>query len=970
MSEIKSQNPERVPAEEYFLPRNFEIVQPIYDLAFLLKINGSQVESAIPKYRIFSLGKAAHSLDGYSAVISKWLKGQLNDNDLDYVPSARIRDLLGNIIANGTIQELQNLLSPEAEGCLRLRSLRGLGARLVSEFLKSGLNPSHELLTTGTRRCGIPQEEILAFFQGRSGSLWQAPHIIPPLMRFLNGIEEQACKKLKWHLNGITDGISPAQDPFVIYMGFKNIKAGRALLKGAAQKDPFFKVVESSEQCLIFQHQMGWRFQISPKTTLKHFRSLHEIVWELDPLACELPTSLRSDLHIHTSWSDGIATPEAMVQAAKKLGLEFIAITEHSRSSKLQRGLAPSTWLRQAMSVSSLRRDRQVLHGMEVDILRDGTLDMPEGILCGMDLVVASMHSSLTDSKTSNTSRIIKAIETGHVDVIGHPTAVLMGRPGEPSYIRSPIKVDWDTVFEYCSKWHVALEINCFPSRFDLSPQLAKKAMEEGCWISLGTDAHSCFHLEALKFGAEIAEKAGVGDKILNRLSFTEIQEWLRDARKTRSQRTRKSRDVRQANMFASCLLDSKERSAIEAFLNERSKVPKGSVVVGLDLTGGKNKKTGVALLSGMTVETTSLLTDEDMLSYIKEKRPAIVSIDSPLGLPGGGEQIDPEAGIVRIAERHLSSVGIPSYPALIDSMKGLTLRGIRLRKMIESLIDAPTVIESYPGAAQDLLCIPRKQRGLNLLREGLKALGLRGRGLSTNSHDEMDAITSAIVGRFFEVGQYEPMGIISEAQLIVPRTTVLNFSKPPIICIGGKTGSGKSVVSRYLALYYGFKWIKTCDIIYNLVKDDFENITTNRLNVRKYASVKESHLRDFGKIIMEEYNQLPLQKRLAKEVLKFNEAVVVDSVRSNDDLDASYTKDREIYVWYISCPDSIVRERWTDRRTGKGDQSIHYATIDRNADMIMRNADIILKNNGTLENLHRLIDDIFFSKIAKIAIK
>src|SRR5208283_5194729 len=146
------------------------------------------------------------------------------------------------------------------------------------------------------------------------------------------------------------------------------------------------------------------------------------------------------------------------------------------------------------------------------------------------------------------------------------------------------------------------------------------------------------------------------------------------------------------------------------------------------------------------------------------------VSIDSPLGLPGGGNSIDPKAGIMRVAEHDLASVGIPAYPSLIDSMENLTLRGIRLRRAIESFPRAPRVIESYPGAAQDILSIPRKQRGLELLRAGLRELGLSGPGLDTKSHDEMDAITAAIVGRFYEAGRFEPMGIPSEAQLIVPK--------------------------------------------------------------------------------------------------------------------------------------------------------------------------------------------------------
>src|SRR5204863_984954 len=130
----------------------------------------------------------------------------------------------------------------------------------------------------------------------------------------------------------------------------------------------------------------------------------------------------------------------------------------------------------------------------------------------------------------------------------------------------------------------------------------------------------------------------------------------------------------------------------------------------------------------------------------------------------------------------------------------------------------APRVIESYPGAAQDILCLPRKQRSLGLLREGLRRLGLSGPGLDTHSHDEMDAITSAIVGRYFEAKLFEPMGIPDEAQLIVPKVRPLVFEENPVVCLGGKTGAGKSVVARYLSVFYGFEWMRTRNMIRELL--------------------------------------------------------------------------------------------------------------------------------------------------------
>src|SRR4029077_1092966 len=182
-------------------------------------------------------------------------------------------------------------------------------------------------------------------------------------------------------------------------------------------------------------------------------------------------------------------------------------------------------------------------------------------------------------------------------------------------------------------------------------------------------------------------------------------------------------------------------------------------------------------------------------------------------------------------------------------SMQKLTLRGIRLRRAIESMPSPPRVIESYPGAAQDILCIPRKQKSLDLLREGLRRLGLNGTGLETRSHDEMDAITSAIVGRYFEAGLFEPMGIPSEAQLIVPKIRPLVFDNNPVICLAGKTGAGKSVVARYLSVFYGFTWLRTRNVIRDLLIEDTAAPPNVRLSQRTVDpnAISEEDLREFG---------------------------------------------------------------------------------------------------------------------------
>jgi predicted nuclease with RNAse H fold/dephospho-CoA kinase len=385
--------------------------------------------------------------------------------------------------------------------------------------------------------------------------------------------------------------------------------------------------------------------------------------------------------------------------------------------------------------------------------------------------------------------------------------------------------------------------------------------------------------------------------------------------------------------------------------------------VIGIDLTAG-DKATGIARLDDLTVETCSLSSDEEILSYIARYRPQIVSIDSPLGLPGGGQSVDPKAGIVRIAEHDLASIGIPAYPALIDSMRELTLRGMRLRRALEESNDAPTVIESYPGAAQDILCIPRKQKSLGLLREGLRRLGLTGAGLETKSHDEMDAVTSAVVGRYFEAGQYEPMGIVSEAQLIVPKVSPLAFDRPPIICLAGKTGAGKSVVARYLSVFYGFEWIRTRNIIKLLLEEDLKRPVSKQLcrGMFNAADITEQDLRVFGAMILNDHKQVPLQHKLAQIVADCKLPMVVDSIRDVVDLEPSSVIDRPLLIWFLECSDSIIRNRLASKSKLGLARLKDPSPVDQTVPVMRRAAQRIVNNNGTLEELRWSVDNTLFA--------
>ena len=246
---------------------------------------------------------------------------------------------------------------------------------------------------------------------------------------------------------------------------------------------------------------MGWGFRVQLKHEPGASHSIAELAQTLDPLASIYPSDLLADLHLHTAWSDGNASVNTMALAVAARGLQYFAVTDHSRSSKLQGGLTPLLWIRQANALTLAMPVCPVMHGIEVDILRDGALDLPHSILAAADLVVASVHSNWSEDAQTNTDRLFRAIESGCIDILAHPTSAVVGTPGVPDYLRQPAKVLWAEVFKKCAAWRVAVELNCFPSRLDLPLELLEKAIDAGCAISIGSDSHSRSHLINLRFG-------------------------------------------------------------------------------------------------------------------------------------------------------------------------------------------------------------------------------------------------------------------------------------------------------------------------------------------------------------------------------------------------------------------------------------------------------------------------------------
>ena len=192
------------------------------------------------------------------------------------------------------------------------------------------------------------------------------------------------------------------------------------------------------------------------------------------------------------------------------------------------------------------------------------------------------------------------------------------------------------------------------------------------------------------------------------------------------------------------------------------------SCVVGIDLAGSPKRNTGICTLKGRTVTSwTTLFADEEIVKYVKDVKPDIVAVDAPLNLPPGRKSIDDRNGEhFRVCDRELLKRGIRFFPITLGPMRSLTKRGIALKRVFRR--HGFDVIEIYPGAAQDVWKIARKQDGLTKLRKGLERLGIKGLDGKMNG-DELDAVTGAIVGRMYLKGNAEILGNFRHGAIVMP---------------------------------------------------------------------------------------------------------------------------------------------------------------------------------------------------------
>jgi len=233
---------------------------------------------------------------------------------------------------------------------------------------------------------------------------------------------------------------------------------------------------------------------------------------------------IRGDFHVHSDWSDGSGSIQEIAIAARALGYEYVAICDHSPSLAIAHGLSVERLRDQMDEIDRINDTLEgftVLKGSEVDIKPDGSLDLPDAVLEELDVVVASVHTGLRQEPDVITARVMRALESPYVTILGHPTGRILGG-------RRPASVDMDGIIEAALANGKVLELNAYPSRLDLGDENVRKAVDAGVMVSIDTDAHSLCELDFMDYGIHTAQRGWAPkNSVLNALSYDGLLRFL-----------------------------------------------------------------------------------------------------------------------------------------------------------------------------------------------------------------------------------------------------------------------------------------------------------------------------------------------------------------------------------------------------------------------------------------------------------
>ena len=416
----------------------------------------------------------------------------------------------------------------------RLKEIKGLGTRKI-QSIETSLN--YLEIVKNLRPLGIIRpiaDRIVSKLKGQpgvekieiTGEVRRGEEMVSQLELLLIGSPDNVARVLKDHLKDQVinaTNISGTINQFPVVIHFTNLTSMA-----------WDWIVTTGPEDHVQQLSMP-RSDFSTEREIYLLSGLPYIAPELrrttefaNPIEGKLPhlvelTDIRSDLHMHTNWSDGLNTIQEMVNQAKSLGYSHISITDHSKSSVVANGLDPNRLRKQIEEVRIVNNRTDgitVLAGSEVDILKNGDLDYDDELLAELDIVIASIHSNFELSESQMTQRIIRAIENPFTMMIGHPTGRLLGsRPG--------YAFDLPAILDVAADCEVALEINASINRLDLEPDSVILAKQKGVQLSVNTDAHSLPDLQQMKWGITVARRGWLEPSdIINTLTLDQFFDW------------------------------------------------------------------------------------------------------------------------------------------------------------------------------------------------------------------------------------------------------------------------------------------------------------------------------------------------------------------------------------------------------------------------------------------------------------
>ena len=544
---------------------NLHVAGVLEELAFLLEITGGN------PFKIRAYRQAARTLKSFPEPLE-------DVRQLDGIKGigAGIKGIVEEVLSGALPEELRELRDQVPAGIFDIARLPGLGPKSLKTLMDSGITDLETLEEKAKDKSlaalpGFGQKTVerilesleelknhmdlhlgydaLLFARRLTDKICQFPgnkiietQITGEVRRFAPQVttveiavktvpdfsEEDLAEFLLLESTG-ENGIYRHPEGYTVKLYFATDKDfGTVLLRTTGPEEftsAFGELLDAPDEKTLFANK-GFFF-VPPE--LRHTAFASDYLRGSPPRLVELG-DIKGDLHVHSNYSDGVATILEMAKKAQSLGYQYIGISDHSKSLVIANGLDGERLLEQGREIDGLCSagdlDIWILKATEVDILKDGSLDLDDDVLSKLDFVTASVHSSFRMTKTEMTERIIRAMENPFVRSIGHITGRLLGR--RPGY-----DIDWDRIIKEAKKTSTALELNASPERLDVPEEFLREVTSNGVKIVINTDAHSPEGLMDMVWGVMTARRGLVEPHhVLNTYSAADFKSWLREGHK------------------------------------------------------------------------------------------------------------------------------------------------------------------------------------------------------------------------------------------------------------------------------------------------------------------------------------------------------------------------------------------------------------------------------------------------------